>query len=138
MTRKPADAAEATTKRLLAPQPSMPKEGPRVEWRPRYGEPGASSAGEARHGRIGECSHHWIIEAAMLPLSKGVCTECGEERLFRNQLSWEEIAPVRAASSLIEGNKSPNQPGRREYHPFLLPRSLYGYAGDVQSRSRSY
>ncbi len=40
------------------------------------------------------CSHHWLIEGAILPLSKGVCQACGEERWFRNQLRWEEIAPV--------------------------------------------
>jgi hypothetical protein len=44
-----------------------------------------------RHG----CCHHWIIEVPIGPLSKGVCKQCGEEKLFRNQLRWAEIAPVR-------------------------------------------
>ena len=30
------------------------------------------------------CSHHWVIEAAAGPLSKGKCRLCGEERKFSN------------------------------------------------------
>lgn len=44
-------------------------------------------------GRDG-CRHHWVIEGATLPLSKGTCQSCGEERWFRNHFRWEEIAPV--------------------------------------------
>jgi len=37
------------------------------------------------------CPHHWMIERAAGPTSKGVCRLCGEERDFDNSLeapSW--------------------------------------------------
>jgi hypothetical protein len=43
----------------------------------------------------GNCCHHWVIEFAVGPLSKGECRLCGAERVFRNHLRWAEIAPVR-------------------------------------------
>jgi len=30
------------------------------------------------------CAHHWIIETATGPVSKGMCRLCGEEREFSN------------------------------------------------------
>jgi hypothetical protein len=45
--------------------------------------------------RAARCSHHWIIEVAIGPLSKGVCKLCGAEKEFRNQLRWDEVAPTR-------------------------------------------
>lgn len=42
------------------------------------------------------CCHHWVIDLAIGPLSKGECRLCGAERLFRNHLRLAEIAPVRA------------------------------------------
>lgn len=30
------------------------------------------------------CPHHWIIESAAGPTSKGVCQHCGESREFEN------------------------------------------------------
>ena len=35
-----------------------------------------------------QCSHHWIIEIAQGPTSKGVCKYCGEEKEFLN--SWQD------------------------------------------------
>ena len=32
-----------------------------------------------------ECKpHHWIIETATAPTSRGVCKKCGERRVFNN------------------------------------------------------
>ncbi len=48
-----------------------------------------SKAEEApvRHSHQGkECHHHWIIEVANGPISKGVCRFCGAEREFYNSL----------------------------------------------------
>jgi hypothetical protein len=45
--------------------------------------------------RAARCSHHWIIEVAIGPLSKGVCKVCGAEKEFRNQLRWDEVSPSR-------------------------------------------
>ena len=30
------------------------------------------------------CRHHWIIDSAQGPMSKGVCQLCGAKREFRN------------------------------------------------------
>ena len=40
-------------------------------------------------GRMNEfisesCTHHWVIDSANGPLSKGVCQRCGGERDFKN------------------------------------------------------
>ncbi len=44
-----------------------------------------------------QCHHHWLIDAAGGPTSKGICRACGAERHFKNSLDsteWErEIAP---------------------------------------------
>ncbi len=34
--------------------------------------------------KIDQCPHHWIIESAAGPTSKGVCQHCGESREFEN------------------------------------------------------
>ena len=39
-----------------------------------------------------QCHHHWLIDAAAGPTSKGVCRLCGAERQFSNYLErtlWE-------------------------------------------------
>ncbi len=46
-----------------------------------------------------ECVHHWIIETATGPASKGVCCFCGEEREFNNSIgfqtsTWTRRSPV--------------------------------------------
>jgi hypothetical protein len=51
--------------------------------------PPVATARDVRHN----CCHHWIIDVAIDPLSKGVCRLCGEEKLFRNRLQWDEIVP---------------------------------------------
>ena len=126
MTRQLTDTAVVSIEPLSVLRRGVLTQGAQEESRQGGGEPVATCAVPARRDRVGECSHHWIIEAALLPLSKGVCRACGEERLFRNQLSWEEITPVKAATTGDRINGSPNPPQQREYHPFLLPRSRCG------------
>ena len=37
-----------------------------------------------------ECRHHWLIDVAGGPKSRGVCRICGAERLFKNALDSAE------------------------------------------------
>ncbi len=64
------------------------------------------------------CCHHWIIEVAIGPLSKGVCKQCGEEKLFRNQLRWTEIAPVKVVKDRRQENDDPETPDQRKSRRF--------------------
>lgn len=41
--------------------------------------------GEARG-----CVHHWLIEEATGPESDGVCLLCGERRIFKNWIDFEQ------------------------------------------------
>ena len=43
--------------------------------------------------RLGNCCHHWEIQAATGPTSPGICRNCGETREFKNYVegsSWGE------------------------------------------------
>ena len=43
-----------------------------------------------------QCPHHWIIERASGPTSKGVCRLCGAEKEFLNYVekgSWDDDRP---------------------------------------------
>ncbi len=43
------------------------------------------------------CQHHWLIEPAGGPTSRGCCRLCGEERFFRNSLDstgWERDVSI--------------------------------------------
>ncbi len=35
-----------------------------------------------------QCPHHWLIETATGPRSKGKCQLCGEEREFNNSVGF--------------------------------------------------
>ena len=35
-----------------------------------------------------QCTHHWLIETAAGPVSKGMCRFCGEEREFSNSAGY--------------------------------------------------
>ncbi len=35
-----------------------------------------------------QCAHHWLIETAAGPVSKGKCQLCGEEREFSNSTDF--------------------------------------------------
>jgi hypothetical protein len=84
------------------------------------------------------CCHHWIIEVAIGPLSKGVCKLCGEEQLFRNQLRWAEIAPVRVMRGRRQENDNTKTLDQREDPAFVLAGSRYGSSTPLQSAGRGY
>lgn len=85
-----------------------------------------------------DCCHHWIIDVAIGPLSKGVCQRCGEEQLFRNQLQWAEIAPVRVMKGRRQEKDSTMTPDQREVPAFVLVGSRYGSSTPLQSARRGY
>ena len=41
-----------------------------------------------------QCAHHWIIETADGPESKGRCHLCGEEREFANSMDYKYNWPL--------------------------------------------
>ena len=52
-----------------------------------------------------QCSHHWVIEGAGGPTSKGICRLCGAEKDFRNYLEgarWDNDTP-QGSSALATG-----------------------------------
>lgn len=46
------------------------------------------------------CVHHWIVEPASGPISRGRCKRCGEERTFSNstEAATEEVLKAGAAA----------------------------------------
>jgi hypothetical protein len=83
------------------------------------------------------CCHHWIIDVATGPSSRGVCKVCGEEMLFRNQLQWAEIAPLKDLKSRRRG-KDITTPDDSEVPVFVLAGSRYGSPSSLQSAGRGY
>lgn len=96
-----------------------------------------ADASKAR-GKRRQCCHHWIIEAAVLPLSRGMCKLCGEARVFRNHLGWEEIKPIRSGSSMSEADESLNRLRRGGHGTFLPSRSGYGMGAVLRPPSGGY
>jgi hypothetical protein len=82
MTRQLNDTAAAATQPLLVLQQSVSREGAHEELRERRGGHVATGVVPARRDRIVGCCHHWVIEVAIGPLSKGICKQCGEEKVF--------------------------------------------------------
>ncbi len=52
-----------------------------------------SQAGSETGASVG-CRHHWLIEAANGPVSRGVCRNCLESREFRNSVVGNEKEPA--------------------------------------------
>ena len=57
-----------------------------------------------------KCAHHWLIETAEGPVSKGKCQLCGEEREFSNSVQfmatyWKPQAQRSSAALLPEEAK---------------------------------
>jgi hypothetical protein len=73
-----------------------------------------------------QCSHHWMIDFAVGPLSRGSCKVCGEERLFRNHLMWSEVVPLGAMNDRRGAGAGPDLPPRSRCRPFMLPRENGG------------
>lgn len=59
-----------------------------------------------------ECKHHWIIEAAEGPTSRGICCLCGEVREFENyqaDFRWEgEDTPFVSGNDVLLDNPDSN------------------------------
>jgi hypothetical protein len=60
-----------------APTPSKPQESPAVA----------------------TCPHHWVIQPALGPTSKGICKRCGAEKTFQNY--WDDDAALGGTSFLL-------------------------------------
>lgn len=84
------------------------------------------------------CCHHWIIDVATDPLSKGVCRLCGEEKLFRNQLHWDEVFPEGAVNGKRQANGGMNTPERVVKYAPLQVQSRYHRPVALQSAGRGY
>ena len=53
-----------------------------------------------KHEAAEECHHHWVIEVANGPKSRGVCKYCGETREFFN--AFPEFNPLRRNSNPLK------------------------------------
>jgi len=137
MTRRLEDATEAKigASSVFQPDPLTRKAKRRA--RQNDTELGSTVAATARRKKSLDCSHHWQIEAPLGPLSTGVCRHCGEERLFRNQLEWEEVSPARLTTDGRQANGKKGMPERggnggsppawRQARPMSLQRVTAGY-----------
>jgi hypothetical protein len=121
-----ADGAWSTQRK------NMPKGGAQPVLNRGCAEPAPPVGIAARRTRVAGCPHYWIIEFAWGPVSKGACKTCGEERLFRNQLRWAEIAPVKPANGWRQVNDSPNLPEQREARSFLLAQGRSRRSSDAR------
>ena len=90
------------------------------------------------------CQHHWIIDPAAGPASKGVCKLCGEEREFDNSseaMTWWAQYQVRRrpAEDTDSEEKEPTMPQpRRERHPERGPKpNMQGVERDAQWLERN-
>ena len=53
-----------------------------------------SPAHQEKLDEVVDCKHHWAIEKANGPISKGTCRVCGEEREFSNSVeTWGGWTP---------------------------------------------
>jgi len=138
MTKQLNDTAAATTQPLLVLQQSVSRRGANEELRERRGGHVATGVVPARRDRTVGCCHHWIIDVAICPLSKGICKQCGEEKLFRNQLRWTEIAPVKVVKGRRQENDDPETPDQRKAAAFMLAGSRYGSSTPLQSAGRRH
>ena len=66
---------------------------------------------ESKELKTENCIHHWIIEPALGPTSKGICKYCGKERVFNNY--WDEDA-AKEKSNFLLGYKKWDRPSGRD------------------------
>ncbi len=102
-----------------------------------FGELGFTAPIPAARNMKDNCCHHWVIEVAIDPLSKGVCKTCGEEKLFRNHLRWAEIMPAGVMNGRRQANDSMNIPEQMREHAPLLAQSRYARPIAFQSGKAS-
>ena len=68
-------------------------------------------SGDGQHPN--QCSHHWVIDGAGGPTSKGICRLCGAEKDFKNYLEgarWDNDTnqDSGAIATSIARSKQPN------------------------------
>lgn len=71
-----------------------------------------------------QCAHHWLIEGAVGPVSKGRCKFYGATRKFRN--SWQGTA----SRPLPETKPHYGVYSRAAYDTSLMARCRISYHGD--------
>tara|TARA_Y100000310_G_scaffold333905_2_gene412429 strand:+ start:3009 stop:3413 length:405 start_codon:yes stop_codon:yes gene_type:complete len=76
------------------------------------------------------CVHHWIIDTAQGPLSKGYCKKCGEVQEFKNHI----VESVWHDKSAIEEAERRNPPG--DETPYLSKSSIVDKFADKKRRTR--
>jgi len=138
MTRQLTATAEAATEPLSMLKQRVPKEETQQVRRQNERENDSAGTAVARRPSCPKCSHHWIIDVAIGPLSKGVCKRCGEQQVFRNQLQWAEIAPVRVMKGRSQDKDITITPDQREVPVFVLEGSRYGSSTPLQMAGRRY
>ncbi len=47
------------------------------------------------------CQHHWVIETAIGPTSKGVCQRCGMEKEFENSPIYSDWPEWERSDQLV-------------------------------------
>ena len=63
----------------------------------------------AKETKDENCVHHWSIQLATGPLSKGECLNCGEQKQFQNYVessTWGESSGARGAKKAAGGSNS--------------------------------
>lgn len=76
----------------------------------------ASRPASAQETPAVACRHHWIIEAPVGPVSRGVCQECSEVREFKNYIEsvpWGEDTQAARPAPGISAD-SPDDPNENE------------------------
>jgi len=62
-----------------------------------------------------ECRHHWVIEAASGPISRGRCRVCGAEKEFQNYIEdapWSEaVASSSGINDVLSSIELPQDEG---------------------------
>ena len=71
-----------------------------------------------------QCTHYWLIEGAVGPVSKGSCKYCGAKRRFLN--SWQGTA----SKPIPESKPHYGIHSRAAYDTSLMARCRVSYHGD--------
>jgi len=57
------------------------------------------------------CCHYWIIQSALGPVSEGSCRNCGEVRVFKNSIDYEDEWTNRRDVARSKAAEAPDAPG---------------------------
>jgi hypothetical protein len=56
------------------------------------------------------CCHHWMIQSAVGPVSEGSCQNCGEVKVFKNSIDYEDEWTNRRDSARSKAAEAPVVP----------------------------